>query len=236
MLDTSDHMASVLASKGLGPPMSLRPTLWATAFAIVLLVPLMVVGCGSAPSRYRVVSPGPFDDYLGGPAVGEASPDGDWTVDFTRRGSYGNLDLTNRQSHRVFRMYHSNDSCCTEITWLPPHLLLFDDDYRVLVLDPTTRRLKTIAGFSNFIVSGDGRWIAGYASSGGHVGESVRIVTAAGGSCLMVPHKTTEDDTPVTFTSDDKAIRISRTRFGPGTARARILTFTLTHLRPRGAC
>jgi hypothetical protein len=75
-------------------------------------------------------------------------------------------------------MYHSNDSCCSEITWLPPHVLIFDDDYKVQALDPTNRRVATIAHFSNFAVSHDGRWIAGYSDSGGHAAETVGVVSS----------------------------------------------------------
>jgi hypothetical protein len=52
--------------------------------AVVLCAP---TGCGSnrAPSSHsHVTTPAPTDDHNGGAAVGEPSPDGRWSVYFTR--------------------------------------------------------------------------------------------------------------------------------------------------------
>ncbi len=185
--------------------------------ALLALVPLAITPFSCEPrhqvaapkvsGHYRVVSPGPFDDSVGA-AIGHPSPDGKWSValhDF-------NLDLTNRASQRVRSMYRAIPTCCTSITWLPPHLVIFEDNYRVEVLDPTTRHLKTISEDSNFIVSPGGRWIAGYQSSP-HDPSIVDVVSTAGGRCLVVPRKRPDDDTPVAFTRDGAALLISRGRF-----------------------
>jgi hypothetical protein len=190
--------------------------------------------------HYRVVSPSVVGDYDGGPAIGRASPDGKWSVEYTRRNGWGNLDVTDRASPRTYRLYHSNDSCCSEITWLPPHVLIFDDDYKVQILDPTNRRVATIAHFSNFAVSHDGRWIAGYADSGGHAAETVGVVSSTNGSCRVVSRKSSQDDTVVTFTSNDNSLLVARRVFdqnlGEVTGSAQIVTVQLEKLQPHSGC
>jgi hypothetical protein len=129
-------------------------------------------------------------------ATGYASPDGAWSVTYTRNGLYGNIDLAQRATGRRIRMYRSNDSCCTSVTWIAPHLLVFDDDYHVKTLDPPSRRVRTIAHFSNFVVAPDGRWVAGWAAGPGQA-ERVGVVPARGGACRVVPHLRDEDDNAV---------------------------------------
>jgi len=202
--------------------------------ASVTLVAL--AGCSSSTPRVTSPTPGQYND---GPALREQSPDGNWSVAYSRRNGYGNLDVTHRTSHRRYRMYHSNDGCCSEIAWLPPHDLVFDDDYKVQLLDPATRRVATIAHFSAFVISPDGHWLAGYADSGGHAAETVGVVDSRGGGCRTVPHAPDQDDTVGAFTADGKAIDIIRRRFdtktGETTRAAHVVRISLTDLRP-GSC
>ena len=212
--------------------------------AFVAVAVVAAAGCGSnrdagVPPTERghwsayVVSPAVVGEYDTGPAIGHRSPDGKWSVAYVRRNGWGNLDVTNRTSHRTYRRYHSNDGCCSEIAWLPPHRLIFDDDYRVRILDPSVGRVVTVAHFSNFAISNNGRWIAGYADSGGHSPETVGLVPSRGGTCRVVARSDEEDDVLLGFTSDAAALRIRRSEAGGG---RRIITVPLTDLKPGTGC
>jgi hypothetical protein len=173
-------------------------------------------------------------------ARGAVSPDRRWDVAFSRKNGYGRLDLTDRSTGRMYRMYRSNDACCEEITWVRPHTLVFVDDYRVMRLDPTTRRVVRIAGFSNFTVAPNGRWIAGWADSGGHSAETVHVVPLAGGSCLVVPHRADQDDSDPRFSTDSRTVLVQRRRFdtrqGEPVGRARTVAYRLSSLRGVHTC
>jgi hypothetical protein len=141
------------------------------------------------------------------------SPDGKWSLAYTRQHGYDNLDVTKRATGRIFRMYSSNDGCCAQITWLPPHLLVFVDDYKTKTLDPTTKRIVVMASFSNFVVSADGRWVAGWADCGGHCAETVSVVRITGGACRDVPRRHDQDDNALRFSRDDRSLTILRRFF-----------------------
>ena len=184
-----------------------------------------------ASGHYRVTSPGPYDDYPGGPAIGQPSPDGKWSVayhDYT-------IVVTDRATHRVRRystVQHGVTTCCTEISWLPPHLLIFDDNYRVLVWDPATRHVKKISDASNFVISPDGRWAATF-SDAPHDPDIIAIVRTSGGTCLLVPRHRNDDDTPVAFT-DNGVLLVSRSKFDGWEhtgATGRLLRFPLRTLK-----
>jgi hypothetical protein len=171
--------------------------------------------------------------------AGTPSPDGQWSVAFSRKNGYGRLDLTQRSMGRVFRMYRSNDGCCSDITWVAPHLLVFVDDYRTFVLDPTTRRATKIAGFSNIAVSRDGKWVAGWADSGGHSAELVAVVPLQGGRCRAVPKRAREDDTFPRFSRDSRSITVIRRTYDPKTeswTHEREVTVPLARLKPIATC
>lgn len=107
-------------------------------------------------------------------------------------------------------MHRSNDSCCDEITWIKPHLLVFVDDYNVKTLDPVKRTVKRTAGLSEFAVSPNGRWIAGYADSGGHAAETVAVVPTGGGEWEAVPQRPDQDDSSPIFTCDSRSLTLLR--------------------------
>jgi hypothetical protein len=137
-------------------------------------------------------------------------------------------------------MYRSNDSCCDDVTWVKPHLLIFVDDYKVKTLDPKTRHVVRIAGFSQIAVSHGGNLVAGFADSGGHAAETVAVVPIAGGHCRVVPHQRDQDDSSPTFSRDDKALIFRRQRFdlklGYAVGRPRQVRVPLTALKPVKAC
>jgi hypothetical protein len=178
-------------------------------------------------------------------AGGSVSPDGKWSLAFGRLHGYGHLDLTERATRRTFQMYRSNDGCCTEIAWLRPHLLIFVDDYRTFTLDPATRTMRRIASFSNYVVSPDGRRVAGWADCGGHCAEAVAVVPIGGGPCRAVPHRPDQDDNALRFSTDGRVLTILRryfdvkngepTRNGLPT-RFRTVAVPLTALRPAATC
>lgn len=176
---------------------------------------------------------------------GYSSPDGSWSLAYTRTHGYGHLDITQRATGRVFRMYSSNDACCGQIRWLRPHLLIFIDDYRTKTLDPTTKRVATIANFSNYVVSADGRWVAGWADCGDHSQESVDVVRITGGRCRQVPRRPDQDDNALRFSRDDRNLTIRRRFFDVKNgapmqdgvpSRWHALTVPLFTLRPATTC
>lgn len=130
-------------------------------------------------------------------------------------------------------MYHSTDSCCDFITWVKPHLLLFDDDYRVMKLDPATRKVSVIAGFSNFVVSPDGRWVAGFAAGPPELAESVGVLSLRKRLCLEVVHGSRQTDQIAGFTRDSKGVIVERSAFIPNesaTGPRQLVQFPLTSL------
>ncbi len=195
---------------------------------------MVAAGCG-----HRVAQP---DRVL---ESGYVSPDGKWSLALTRKHGYGHLDITQRATRRVFRMYSSNDACCSAITWARSHLLIFVDDYQTKTLDPATKRVATIARFSNFVLSADGRWVAGWANCGDHCAEAVDVVPIAGGRCEQIPRKPDQDDNAVRFSHDNRSLTIRRRFFDVkngepfqnGVAsRWRLVTFSLSRLRPVATC
>jgi hypothetical protein len=178
-------------------------------------------------------------------ASGYVSPDRQWSLSFTRKHGYGNLDLTQRATGRTFRMYHSNDGCCQGIRWLRPHLLIFVDDYRTFTLDPATKKVTRIAGFSNFVVSRDGRLVAGWADCGGHCAETVGVVAIDGRHCRRVPRRPDQDDNALRFSADGRSLTILRRFFdvkqGEPTRNAlptpwHQVTVPLAALKPAATC
>jgi hypothetical protein len=173
-------------------------------------------------------------------SVPNVSPDGRWSVVYSRQNGYGRLDLVDRLSGRRYRMYRSNDSCCQEITWVSPHLLVFVDDYNVKTLDPSTRRVARISGFSDFVVSPNGRWVAGWASCGGHCAETVEVVPIGGGPCRAFPHRPDQDDSYPFFSPDSRKLTVLRRPFDPKrgelVGRSREVTLPLADLRRVRRC
>lgn len=188
------------------------------AAAVLPLVGLLATGCGignpdqgSQPTGTASIAPqcAQYPD----PGLTCRSPDGAWTLSFTR--GPGTLWLTHRRAHRRIRAYTSSNSCCTYISWVKPHTLFFDDDYRVMRLDPATRKHTTIAGWSDFFASPDGQWLVGWASGSPEEAETVGVRSTAGATCLVVPRTASESDEAVGFTPDSQNVVVSRRPFSP---------------------
>jgi hypothetical protein len=187
------------------------------ALAGTCAIALLAAGCGGSgtPPGAKPTGTASITQQClqyAGPGTGGTtcrSPDGAWKVTYRRAGLY----LNRRGTGTSLRMYHSNDSCCDMITWVRPHTLLFVDDYRVFRLDPATRRRSKIAGFSNFVVSPNQRWLAGWADAGPNETSTVDIESTKGTNCLAVPHTPHQTDTAAGFTPDGKNVIVRRMQF-----------------------
>jgi hypothetical protein len=156
---------------------------------------------------------------IGTPVV---SPDGARRAIVRRAGNRGAVVVEPTHGGQARTLYSSNDACCGDLVWSSRRLLIFGDDYRVRTVDVITGRVRWIAGFSNYAVSHDGRWLAGWADSGGHSPETIYVVSVTGAHCRVVPRPATADDSQVSFTADGTRIRLLRRTFavngnaGPG--------------------
>jgi hypothetical protein len=144
------------------------------------------------------------------PGTACRSPDGAWSVTYKR----GQL-LVARRGQRGVRAYQSDSFCCDYITWAKPHTLLFDDDYQLMRLDPVTRKHRTIAGWSDFVVSPDGRWIAGWGQGSEISPERVGVRSVEGKTCLVVPRDSHQKDEAAGFTQDSKNVIVKRWPYEP---------------------
>jgi hypothetical protein len=169
------------------------------------------------------------------------SPDERRSATLVHRGAYGRIVVALKGGAGK-TLYASNDSCCHGIAWASSRLLVFDDDYNVKTLDVTTGRIVRIAGFSDFVVSQDGKFVAGWADSGGHKAERVGVVPIAGGSCSLVPARPNQDDTKPTFSADGTHLAVLRRSFDPAgggvdpRGRRVVVSLAALRARPANAC
>jgi hypothetical protein len=203
-----------------------------------------VVVCGGCGARHMAATtstqaPRPVQHrVLVDPAV--FSPDGKRFasvrhVFVTSTGSVGYLDVGKSGTRDKRTVYSSSDSCCTEVTWVSPSLIAFDDDYNVKTVDLSSGRVHRVATFSNFSVSADGRWIAGWKFSGGHSPETIGVVSITGSNCRTVPKPKNADDSDANFSPDAKQLMFVRQRFdlkrGEDLGQGRVVTVSLSELR-----
>src|SRR5690242_591209 len=196
-------------------------------FVLAALIGLLLAGCGGVRGTAATeaqVNGSPICEAIPHRGVPPAprqscpSPDGAWSVTYTGAYPVGTLWLSHHGSARV-RAYKSVGlACCTNVTWAKPHTLLFDDDYQVFRLNPVTRTHKMIAGWSDFVVSLNGRWIAGYAYGGSSAAPAltVGVLSVDGKTCLTVPHGSHESDAPAGFSKDSSNVIIVRDGYLPG--------------------
>jgi hypothetical protein len=101
-------------------------------------------------------------------------------------------------------MYSELGCCWTHITWAKPHLLLFIDDFQVMSLDPTTRKVHWLAQLNDLAVSPDGGWFAG---KGASLSPYAYVLSTGGRTCLVVPGRSVGVQG---FTRDSKGVIILR--------------------------
>ena len=149
--------------------------------------------------------------------------------------SVGYLEIRPATDFKTRTLYSSNDSCCRNIVWVTQRLIAFVDDYHLKTADLATGRIQHIANFSDFAVSRDGRWVAGWASSGGHVAETVGVVSIEGTHCRIVPRPYNADDTQPGFMAGSKSVYVLRrsynSKFEVIHGTGRIVTTPMSMLR-----
>lgn len=205
------------------------------------LLAVITTGCGGASRGMKPTSVAASTQACAqAPASGMTcrSPDGAWTVRFY--SGPGTLWLARRGGGPSWvKAYRSHDACCAEITWAKPHTLLFDDDYRLFHLDPATRRHMKVAGWSTFVVSPDGRWIAGYDQGPPEEAETVGVIPISGARCGTVPHTAHQSDEVVGFTADSKNVIVARSDFVPNngpTGSSSLIQYAINGLQPSSGC
>jgi hypothetical protein len=159
-----------------------------------LLAVALLAGCGGSSRTAgirrtdgAVHAPLCFSPNRAAPSSPCRSPDGRWTG--LRDRGPGRLVLTRLATGAQIIGYTSRDSCCDDVAWVRPHLLVFADDYRVFTLDPVTRKVTFLAGFSDFYASRDGRWLAGYAYASPEDPQPAGLVSLVTGKCVVIPGK-----------------------------------------------
>ena len=157
----------------------------------------------------------------------------------TQTGSTGYLDIGPVGASAKRTVYSSNDACCSNLVWATPRLIVFADDYRVKTVDVTTGRVRRIADFSNFSVSHDGRWVAGWANSGGHGPQTIAVVSITGTNCRVLPRPKPADDSDPRFSADGRRLSFMRRRYDPklneDTSSGHVLTVPVMNLRRTSA-
>jgi len=123
--------------------------------------------------------------------------------------------LTDLRTGRRFVAHGEIDSCCYELTWVTPHVLVFDNvDFLVLALRPPSMHARLLAQASDFVVSPNGKWVAVWSSTPPDVAQTVAVVSIDGTTCLAVPRSSNENDTAAGFTADSRNVIVSRTTRG----------------------
>jgi len=118
------------------------------------------------------------------------SPDGAWAV----RLDHDRLIVTRTATRKPIVLDRAVAHVTgDQVTWVAPHSLFFSIDYRVLRLDPSTRNVKFIAQFSDFLVSRNGRWLGGFFHSADTM-DTVGLVSLQTRRCVLVPRKPDESD------------------------------------------
>jgi hypothetical protein len=192
-----------------------------------------LAGCGGsggvAPTSAAVRAPQcPITRLSSKLTVGTClSPDHAWRLHFREGTANGRLFLARRGHGVGAEMYHSNNSCCSDLAWAKPHLLLFLDYPLVESLDPTTRVVTQLGALDDVVVSPDGRWIAGTGASGPEdpVATTVYVLAVQEKRCLVVPGTSVA---AAGFTRDSKAVIVDRG--GPQSGQAELRQFALSSL------
>jgi hypothetical protein len=188
-------------------------------------VAAVIVGSGCDSTRHAATTqstppPESIVRVVFDPAV--PSRDGDRIAVVRHVGSASYLEVGPANRRHLRTVYTARDSCCGDLAWAARWLVVFDNDYRVLTLDVRSGRLRQIAGFSDFQLSKDGRWAAGWARAPmtpKPLGSS-RSRARAAASCRgrATPPTPTRSSRRTGNASSSCASRSSRARAAPGPA------------------
>lgn len=147
-------------------------------------------------------------------------PDGVWRVTLQNgvRGWACALYVTRVSTGQRVRMYGSHQDGCSYLTWAQPDRLLFESNFAFHTLNPATRKVIEPALFGEFVVSPNGRWVAGNAVPGPEAPqETVYALTPSNSRCVIVPRGAHRTDEVVGFTRDSKSVIVNT---GPWNATA----------------
>ena len=192
---------------------SLRRRRLAAVLALEMAAVLAVVlVSGAGASTYRVVAYGPT-----------WSPDGKqiaFVMHVAGTGATQHLELVNAADGSGKRIvYSSNDACCGgPVQWSSAQRIVLDDDYRVKTVDLATSRVKTIADFSDFDVSKDGRSVAGWAGGGPESKEIIGVVSITGKGYRLLPKPKNASDSQPDYSPNGKRLVFARAHVTVGGA------------------
>jgi Tol biopolymer transport system component len=170
------------------------------AVASVALIAI-VAGCGGTSAPQTRVAARDWQAFR----EGVTSPDGAHVAFLSSRGGTTSIAVADAHGAGVVKVYASQDSCCSHLSWAASGLLVFADDYTVKTVDVGSGNVRRIAGFSDFALSPDGRWLAGYAFKNGHGAEPIAVVSIDGARCL-VPQQRARSTWPTYFSADGKRV------------------------------
>ena len=133
------------------------------------------------------------------------SPDGKWSVVYTQTtppghpGGFCTLRVTDLATGRVEEIRDGTQ--CNQGIWIGHTYLVqvnaLGHNGRVVSLDPPSRHITVLAHFDTYVVSPNGRWIAGESASPSQVGEPgpalIAVLSPANHTCRVVtqPHPPT---------------------------------------------
>lgn len=136
-------------------------------------------------------------------------------------------------------MYRSNDSCCDEITWVKPHVLVSVDDYNVKTLSPAAVWFGSRASPTSRSPMAAAR-LPGTPPVEGTSPKLWKSSRLAVSYCRAVPHRPNQDDSSPIFSRDDKALIVVRQHFdlklGYAVGQSKLVTIPLSALTPVKTC
>lgn len=123
----------------------------------------------------------------------------DWvlSIRYDRYSSVCKLRFSRGNSRRPVWIYRSGGGCLQgQSIWVKPHLLIFPSDYPLVnSLDPSTHNVTLLGQLSDFLVSPNGRWVAGPGPGDPKVSpeaNTIYLLSVGGRECLVVPGRSAD--------------------------------------------
>ena len=132
------------------------------------------------------------DAYNASGRGGCHSRDNKWSIVVDNEGTGCTLTVTRTATGRHQKIRQPGSGGCAPDLWLGRSFVIQEGIHgahgRVVKLTPPSRKVKLLARFSTFVVSPNGRWIAGEADSSGGLGMSktVAVMSLASHTCRVV--------------------------------------------------